>query len=187
MKKIAILMLAGLTALIFACNPVVTKAQTGIQLYRTSSVNGTIDSSVFTQNFDTLINTTVKYMVSKAKQFDGIEKANYTLSFYAKSLTGTPAVVKMVWEGSFNGYDWFKMTNAYGTDGLNCDTLSFTPSTTATQYKFTSIPGSPKLVTAYAATPVYNMGCRVFYQRLRCIPSGTQKLRIYSFSIFSFL
>jgi len=185
MKKAFLVMLTLITALMFSCND--TSGQTGIQLYKTTSVNGTIDSTVTTQAFDTLTNTTVKYLVSRAGAFNSLDKANYTLSFWAKSLTGTPAVVNMVWEGSFNGYDWFKMTGAYGVDGLNCDTLKFTPSTTATQYKFVSRPGSPKLVTTYATTPVYNQGCRVFYQRLRCIPSGTQTLRVYSTSIFTFI
>jgi len=176
--------LALFTVLAFSCNDL--RGQTGIQLYKTTSVNGTIDSTVTTQAFDTLTNTTVKYMVTRASAFNSLDKGNYTISFWAKSLTGTPAAVSAVWEGSFNGYTWFKMTGAYGTDGLNCDTLTFTPSTTATQYKMVSRPGSPKLVTSYASTPVYNQGMRVFYQRLRLIPSGTQTLRIYSTSIFTF-
>lgn len=182
MKRILMVALTLTTALMFSCNH--TNGQ-GIALYKTTSVNGTIDSMVTAQPFDTLTNTTVKYWVSKAS-FGSIDKGNYTLSFYTKSLTGTPAAVKFVWEGSFNGHDWFKMTGAYGTDGLNCDTLSITPSTTATQHKMVSRPGSPKLVTGYASTPVYNQGSRVFYQRLRCIPSGTQTLRIYNPSIFTF-
>lgn len=176
-------MLTLITAILFSCNPVV--AQVGIQLYAGTSVNGTIDSLKSTQAFDTVTNTTVKYLVSKPNAFNTIDVGSYTLSFYVKSLTGTPATIKFVWEGSFNGYDWFRMTSAYGTDGLNCDSLNVIPSTTATQYKFVSKPGTPKIVTAYASTPVYNHGCRVFYQRLRMIPSGTQTARVYNPSIFS--
>lgn len=184
MKTFMKVMLTLLTATLFSCNPVA--AQSGIGLYASTSVNGTIDSMKTTQAFDTLTNTTVKFWISKPNAFNAIDVGNYTLSFFVKSLTGTPATVKFVWESSFNGYDWFRTTSAYGTDGLNCDTLNVTPSTTATQYKMVSRPGTAKLVTAYSANPVYNQGCRVFYQRLRMIPSGTQTLRVYNPSIFSF-
>ncbi len=185
MKQLFIVMLALISAIFFSCNTKKAQAQTGIQLYKTTSVNGTIDSTVTTKAFDTLTNTTVAYMVTRPSAFNSIDRAAYTLSFYARSLTGTPAAVKAVWEGSFNGYDWFKMTGVFGTDGLNCDTLSFTPSTTATQYKMVSRPGAAKYIAAYDTLPRYNQGCRVFYQRIRWIPSGTQTLRVYSTSIFT--
>lgn len=184
MKNLKLVMLTLLTAFFMVSCVNKTKGQTGVQLYATTSVNGTIDS-MLTRTFDTVTNTNTKYWVSKTGQFSSTDNAAYTLSFTAQSVSGTPATVRFVWEGSFNGYNWFRMTNCYGTDGLNCDTLTITPSTTATQYKFVSRPGAAKLVAAYASTPVYNQGCRVFFQRLRAISTGTQATRFSSPSIFS--
>lgn len=184
MKNLILGMLTLLTAMLFSCNPV--HAQTGVPLYATSSVIGSIDSMKTTQAFDTVTNTNSKYLVSKAGAFASSDNGSYTLSFYVKSLSGTPATVRFIWQGSFNGYDWFRMTNNYGTDGLNCDTLNVTPTTTATQYKYVSRPGTAKFITGYSTVAVQNQGCRVPYQRLWITSTGTQSTRVYSPSIFTF-
>jgi len=131
-------------------------------------------SNITTKVTDTLVNTTTEFYITKANALNGATTSNYVHYFTASTVTGTPATVSVIQEGSYNGVTWFKLTGASGTDGNNCDTLTFTP-TTATQYKLTSNVGGGKYV--YGVT-WFNVGGRVLFTRLRFVPTGTQTVRI---------
>lgn len=157
------------SAILFGCQ---RKADCQVQLF-SAGTGGNI-ANITTRTFDTLVNTTTDYFITKTNELNKSTVSNYVHYFTATTLTGTPATVTVVQEGSFNGTNWFKLTGASGTDGNNCDTLTFTP-TTATQYKMTSNVGGGKFV--YGVN-WFNVGSRVLYTRLRFVPSGTQTVRI---------
>jgi hypothetical protein len=168
MKKIMIIMLMC-SAILFGCQE---KGKCQIQLY-SAGTGGNI-ANITTRTVDTIVNTTTEYFITKTNELNKSTTCNYVHYFTCATLTGTPATVTVVQEGSFNGTNWFRLTGASGTDGNNCDTLTFTP-TTATQYKMTSNVGGGKHVYG---TDWFNVGSRVLYTRLRFIPTGTQTARI---------
>lgn len=143
--------------------------------FYSASTGGNL-ANITANTFDTLTNTTAKFFITKNGAFNSVTSSEQAIYFYAVSLTGTPATVTVVQESSYDGATWFKTTGNSGTDGLNCDTLTFTP-TTATMYKLTSIPGGGKVV--YGST-WFNTASIANFRRLRVIPSGTQTLRVYS-------
>lgn len=164
MKKIIFLVMLALMT--------TTAIKAQIPLYSASTGGGI--SNITANKFDTLTNTTAKYFITKTGALNSSTSANFTQTFYAKTLTGTPATVTVVRQGSNNGITWHPFTGVPGTDGRNCDTLTFTP-TTETLYSMTCNVGSGKYVYS---TNYTNTGGRWSYQRLAIIPSGTQTLRI---------
>lgn len=168
MKRIILILL---TIIAVSCNE---KAIGQVSLF-SASTGGAI-SNITSNTFDTLTNTTAKYFITREGALKSNTVGNYMHYFTAKTLTGTPATVTIVQEGSIDGVTWYGLTGCAGTDGRNCDTLTFTP-TTERIYVMSSNAGGGKLV--YSANHV-NVGGRWLYTRLRCIPSGTQTLRISS-------
>lgn len=145
------------------------KAQ--IPLYSASTGGGI--SNITANKFDTLTNTTAKSFITRTGALN-YTSANFTQWFTAKTLTGTPATVTVVRRGSMDGITWYPLTSVPGTDGRNCDTLTFTP-TTERNYSMTCNVGGGKYVYS---TNYTNTGGRWFYESLLFIPSGTQTLRI---------
>lgn len=154
-----------------ACNHTAT-AQ--VKLYKTSSLIGTIDS-MKNSTKDTVANTGTKYFLTKPGAINRVLSGSYCFYFTFKSVGGTPATAYCTIEGSYNGYDWFRLTGNPGVDGRNCDSLSQIPSTTQTQYKITSLPGGGKYV--YGAQ-YFNTGNAVLYARLKVVGTGTQKIEV---------
>jgi hypothetical protein len=176
MKNIIILFILTLFAV--SCN---NTANAQASLYSAGTGGGI--SNITANKFDTLTNTTAKYFITKAGALNATTSANFMQWFTARTLTGTPATVTVVRQGSMDGVTWYPLTGVPGTDGRNCDTLTFTP-TTARQYKMTCNVGSGKYVYS---TNFTNTGGRWFYQRLLFIPSGTQTLRVSDVYTLSYI
>jgi len=157
------------SAILFGCQ---RSGNSQITLYHAGTGGGI--SNITSKTTDTLVNTTAEFFITRTAALNKTVGGNYVHYFTAATITGTPATVTVVQEGSYNGVTWFKLTGASGVDGNNCDTLTFTP-TTATQYKLTSNVGGGKWV--YGAQ-WFNVGARVLFTRLRFIPSGTQTVSI---------
>jgi len=164
MKKIIFLVMLALMT--------TTAIKAQIPLYSASTGGGI--SNITANKFDTLTNTTAKYFITKTGALNASSFVNFQQWFKAKTLTGTPATVTVVRQGSMDGVTWYPLTGASGVDGRNCDTLTFTP-TTERNYSMTCNVGAGKYVYS---TNFVNTGGRWYYHRLYIIPSGTQTLRI---------
>jgi hypothetical protein len=140
-------------------------------------------SNITANKFDTLTNTTAKYFITRSGALSATTSANFTQWFTAKTLTGTPATVTVVRQGSIDGVTFFPLTGVAGVDGRNCDTLTFTP-TTERDYVMTCNVGAGKYVYS---TNFVNTGGRWFFQRLLFIPSGTQTLRVSDVNTLSYI
>lgn len=173
MKRIIILVMLALMT--------TTASKAQAPLY-SAGTGGTI-SNITSNKFDTLTNTTAKSFITRTGALSATTSANFTQWFTAKTLTGTPATVTVVRRGSMDGITWYPLTGVPGTDGRNCDTLTFTP-TTEREYSMTCNVGSGKYV--YSANYT-NTGGRWFYESLLFIPSGTQTLRISDVYTLSYI
>jgi len=175
MKKIIFILIAVFA--LTACKE--TKAQ--ITMYKSTSVI----TGITTQVADTITNTGTTYFSTRTGALNSFSNGNYRASFTIDTTSGTPATVYCIQQGSMDGITWFDLnSNALGTDGYNCDSLSIAGSslTNITQ-TLSTVKGSTKFV--YGATRGSGAS-RVLYYRLKFVGSGTQTVRVYNVKLYPF-
>lgn len=175
MKKI-IFLLTVVFALT-ACNNL--KAQ--ITMYKsTSTITG-----ITTQTADTITNTGTTYFSTRTGALNTFSNGNYRASFTIDTTSGTPATVYCIQQGSMDGTTWFDLnSNALGTDGYNCDSLSIASgSLTNITQTVSTVKGSCKYVNG---TLRCSGSARVLYYRLKFVGTGTQTVRVYNVKLYPF-
>jgi hypothetical protein len=127
MKKSIIMMLIALASF------TTSKAQTIIQMF-----SGT-------RTFDTLANTGTVTFATKANALNASKTGRYRVAVSITNLSGTSSG-RMILQGSLNGTDYVNVFAVPGTNGVLCDTLTFTSGSPA-RHVWNVFPGSVKSVT----------------------------------------
>lgn len=175
MKKLGIILLM---AALFSCND--TQAQ--ITLYKAPSA--ILPATTSSNSADTITNTGTTYFTSRAGDLNKYSTSSYKAYFTLLNLTGTPATVTAIQEGSMDGVNWYPInSNAMGVDGYNSDSLSITPTTSAVQFNVSSTSGATKFV--YGVTKG-SQSSRLLYYRIKFVGSGTQTVRIHTLKLIPF-
>lgn len=174
MKKYIILLSLGL---IFALNSTAQNKRS-ITLY----------SSTYGNAIDTVAgNSTPIYFVSAEGNTMISRSGKYVVTFLKTEISGTSSI-NVVLQGSNDGTNWFRLTGASGTDGVNCDTIAVPDATGATAYRFSVWPGGYKYLPSatYAQTIFTSGACYVPYLRVAFNGVGaTQSTKIENVKLSS--
>lgn len=111
---------------------------------------------------DTLANAGTEYLTTQTNALNTIGKAGkYDISFVITNVSGTTAGTAIL-QSSLDGSNWSHHFKNVGTDGIVCDSLSFSG---ATNHIWT--------VPASVATQTTNTGRRLYF-RIKVVGTGTQ-------------
>lgn len=186
MKQLLIIILAAFA--LTACN---VKTQAQIRMYvSTTGAQSAISTSVVA---DTLTNADSTYFLVPTGSLNKYTGREYTFYFTLDTISGTTTPGNVVQQGSYDGVTWFNLSGGdgtfansafkgvpLGTDGNNCDSLTWAVANCANKVnKCYTIGGTGKYSTVYSAT-LWNLAPRVTYLRLKFVSSGTQSTRIYN-------
>lgn len=192
MKQFLFLMLAGLTALILSCNPVVTKAQTApVLMYRntdTTSAGVATTATITTGTTDTLYDANTLYsFYTKVGALNPFTSSKYVITFTTTKISGT-GTAKVFIQGSMDGKVWVNINaNMLGTDGRNSDTLNIAAAgITATPYSYSSVSGAGVLRPTLSAAVYWVNSQRWFYLRAKIVGAGTQQTLYKEWKVYTF-
>ena len=185
MKQILIMLFA-----VFALTAYNNETQAQIKMYR--STNG-LQSGITTLRADTLTNVDSTWFHVPAGQLGRFKSRNLAFYFTLDTVSGGAGDAgNVVQQGSWDGVTWFNLSGGganfvasqfsgqpLGTDGSNCDTLTWAVANCANKVnKVYTMGGTGKYVAGYATT-LWNLATFVPYARLKFVSSGTQTTRIY--------
>ena len=173
MKKIGIILLM---AALFSCND--TQAQ--ITMYKSTA----LQSGITTSTTDTLDNSEISYFNAPSGSLNKYTACNYTVHFTLDTISGTVTPGNVILQGSYDGITWFNLGGNPGTDGKNCDSLTYAVGNCANAVNYVSSMGG---TNKYAYTILNSVNSpRVTYIRLKLVSTGTQSTRIYNVKLIPF-
>jgi len=193
MKQFLFLMLAGLTALILSCNPVVTKAQTApVLMYRnidTTFAGVATTATITTGTTDTLYDANTLYsFYTKVGALNPFTSSKYLITFNTFRISGT-GTAKVFIQGSTDGKTWVNINaNMLGTDGRNSDTLNVAAAVggAGTYYSYSSMAGAGVLRPTLSAAVYWVNSQRWFYLRAKIVGAGTQQTLYKEWKVYTF-
>jgi len=179
---------------VFALAAISNESNAQIKMYR--STNG-LQSTITTVRADTLTNADSTWFHVPAGQLGRFKSRNLLFYFTLDTTSGSTTPGNVVQQGSYDGITWFNLSGgsgtfaassfsgtALGTDGNNCDSLTWAVANCANRVnKVYTMGGTGKLI--YGAT-AWNLAPFVPYARLKFVSSGTQVTRIYDVNCVPF-
>ena len=185
MKKIIFAALAVLA--LSACQKT---AHAQIRMYvSTTGAQSAISTTVVA---DTLNNADSTWFNVPTGSLNKYNTNKYAFYFTMDTTSGSTTPGNVVSQGSYDGVTWFNLSGgsstnmggvALGTDGNNCDSLTWSILNVSNKVnRMYTMGGTAKYSTAGpgGAAVYWNLAPRVTYLRLKFVSSGTQATRIYN-------
>ena len=194
MKKIIIMLFA-----VFALAAISNETNAQIKMFRNSNSTTGPQSSITGIRADTLTNADTAYFHVPTGQLGRFKSRNLAFYFTLDTTSGSTTPGNVVQQGSYDGVTWFNLSGGganfvasqfsgqpLGTDGSNCDSLTWAVANCANRVnKVYTMGGTGKYVALYTTT-LWNLAPFVPYARLKFVSSGTQVTRIYDVNCVPF-